>query len=709
MEEKVLKIICDSNKALTYEEIEAELLDEEKLELGKILVTLQKKLKIRFTNKGKYEKFYDKRQKIGTLLSNPKGYGFVKVEGEEEDYYVSKDNINGAIDGDTVIINIINEEKKEAAIKDVTSRNLKDLLVGEFYVKDGKNFIDLEDDKLNIVVEIANDKTKGAVTGHKVVIKLENNISNTNYYHGEVVRILGHKDDAGVDILTIAAKYEIYDVFPDEVLTELENIPTEVKKEELVDRRDLREEMIFTIDGDDTKDIDDAISIKKLDNGNYELGVHIADVSYYVKEKSPLYEEAYIRGTSNYLADKVIPMLPHELSNGICSLNPNVDRLSMSCVMEIDNDGNIVSSEIFESVIRSKKQMTYKNVNKIIEENVVPDGYEEFTNTLKLMHDLAKILRKNKTNKGYIDFDTDEPKIIVDESGKAIDIVKRERGEGEKLIEDFMIAANEAVATTISYMDLPFIYRVHGVPDEEKLRRFLSFLAILGYKVDANLNKITSKTVQSILNQLRDKEEYPILSSMLLRSMQKAVYDVNNIGHFGLGSKCYTHFTSPIRRFPDLNVHRLLRTYLFKHSINNDTITYFNNTLPDITKRSSERERAAVDCERDVTDMKMAEYMESHIGEEYKGIINTVTNYGMYVELDNMVEGLIHIDDLTDDYYFYQENTFSLVGKSSKKRYTLGMKVDIIVDSVDKDKGLINFKLAKKGGKNGNKQSKSEV
>ena len=708
MEEKVLNIILGSNKALNYEEIYEQLDDDERDELSKILIDLQKNLKIRVTNKGKYEKFYDKHQKIGVISTHSKGFGFVKVDGEEEDYYVAKNNINGAINGDKVIINIINEEKKEAVIKSIAERNLKDLVVGEFYVKDGKNFIDLEDDKLKIIVEIDPDKTMKAVTGHKVVVKLLGSVSKTNYYHGEVVRIIGHKDDAGVDILTIAAKYNIIDIFPDEVLSELKEIPEEVKEEEYKGRRDLRDLMIFTIDGDDTKDIDDAISIKKLDSG-YELGVHIADVSYYVKDGSALYDEAYNRGTSSYLADKVIPMLPHQLSNGICSLNPNVDRLALSCVMDIDIEGNITSSEIFESVIKSRKQMTYKNVNKIIEEDIIPEGYEEFADTLKMMHELAKILRKNKTRKGYIDFDTDEAKIIVDENGKAIDVVKRERGEGEKLIEDFMIAANEAVATTISYMELPFIYRVHGEPDEEKMKRFLGFLSVLGYKVNANLNKITPKTVQSILDQLRDKEEYPILSSMLLRSMQKAVYDVNNIGHFGLASKCYTHFTSPIRRFPDLNVHRLLRTYLFKHSINNDTINYFNNTLPNITKQSSERERAAIECEREVTDMKMAEYMLEHIGEVYSGVIDTVTNYGMYVILPNLVEGMIRIDDLTDDYYIYQESTYSLIGKRTKKRFMLGQKVDVIVDSVDKDKGLINFKLAKKGDKNGDKQQKSEV
>ncbi len=706
MEEKILSIIENSNKALTYEEIWEKLDDQEQEELGQILVKLQKDLKIRTTNKGKYEKFNDRRQKLGVLIFNPKGFGFVEVDGED-DYHIAKENINGAIDGDKVLINVVDEGKREAIIKDIIERKLKDQLVGEFYVKDGQNFVKLEDERLNIIVEISPEKSNGAVTGHKVIVKLDKNVENTNYYQGEVIRIIGHKDDPGVDILTIAAKYEIYDIFPDEVINQLKDIPQEVKEDEYKDRRDLRDEMIFTIDGDDTKDIDDAISIKKLENGNFELGVHIADVSYYVKEGSPLYEEAYTRGTSSYLADTVIPMLPHQLSNGICSLNPNVDRLAMSCVMEIDSDGNTVSSDIFESVIKSRIQMTYKNVNKIIEEDIIPEGYGEYAETLKLMHELAKILRKNKISKGYIDFDLEEPKIIADENGKAIDVKKRERGEGEKLIEDFMIAANEAVASTITYMDLPFIYRIHGEPDKEKIDSFLNFLGVLGYKVKANLNKITPQTIQSILNQLKDKEEYEILSSMLLRSMQKAVYDVNNIGHFGLGSKCYTHFTSPIRRFPDLNVHRLLRTYLFKHSINNDTITYFNNTLPDITKQSSERERAAVDCERDVTDMKMAEYMESHIGETFKGIINTVTNYGFYVELPNLIEGLVRVDDLTDDYYFYQENTFSLIGQRSKKRYTLGSKIEVIVDSVDKDQGLINFKPIKKGDNNGNKQQES--
>ena len=709
MEEKVLDIIINHNKALSYDEIAAKLSEDEVFKLSSVLNKLESSLKIRITKKGKYEKFNDKSVKIGVFAGNKKGFGFVIVDGERDDYFVSKDNVNGAIDGDEVIIKVVNSSSREATVKSISKRNMKNLLVGEFCHRDGKNFIDLDDDKLKIIIEVSDEAKNGAVPGHKVVVKIDNKIDKSNYYLGEVVRVLGHKDDPGVDILSIAAKYQIDDIFPDGVNFELEKIPSEVSPSELKGRRDKTSEMIFTIDGDDTKDIDDAISVKKLSNGNYLLGVHIADVSNYVKEGTSLYEEAFKRGTSNYLANTVIPMLPHQLSNGICSLNPDVVRLTISCEMEIDSDGNVIDSDIFESYIKSRKQMTYKCVNKILEEGIIPEGYEEFVDNLKLMEELSKIIRKKKVGKGYIDFDVDEPKIITDENGKAIDIKKRERGTGEKLIEDFMIAANETVASTVAYMDLPFIYRVHGLPDSDKIKKFMGFLSVLGYKVNANMKNITPKTVQNILEQLKGKKEYPILSSMLLRSMQKAVYDRVNIGHFGLASKYYTHFTSPIRRFPDLTVHRLLRTYLFNHKIDNSTIDYFNSNLPLIAKQSSDRERAAVDCERDVCDMKMAEYMEDHIGEVYKGMISTVTSYGMYVELPNLVEGMVKIDSMDDDYYLYDESTYSLIGKRSKRRYMLGNTVSVIVDGVTKDKGLIDFRLYKKGDKNGDKQQKSKV
>ncbi len=709
MEEKVLDIINKHNKALTYEEILEKLTDDEIPMLPDVLSKLIKELKIRYTNKGKYAKFDDKSQKIGVFAANKKGFGFVIIDGEDKDYYVSRENVGEAINGDEVVIKVLDESRHEAAVLRVNKRNLSDILVGEFYKRDGKNYLKLDDDKLNIIVEIPDEYAKGAVTGHKVVVKVENNVTKSNYYQGKIIRILGHKDDPGVDILSIAARYQISDIFPEGVLEELKNIPDEVSSSELNGRRDLTSEVIFTIDGDDTKDIDDAISIKKLENGNYLLGVHIADVSHYVKEGTALGDEAYARGTSSYLANTVIPMLPHKLSNGICSLNPDVIRLTISCVMEIDDSGKLVNSDIFESYIKSRKQMTYKNVNKILNENIIPEGYAEFTDDLRLMAELSKIIRKRKLEKGYIDFDVPEPKIITDENGKAIDIQKRVQDTGENLIEDFMIMANETVASTISYMDLPFIYRVHGLPDEDKIKNFMHFINILGYKVHANMRNITPKVIQNILGQLKDKKEYNILSSMLLRSMQKAIYDNVNIGHFGLASKFYTHFTSPIRRFPDLTVHRLLRTYLFNHNIDSQIIDYYNSTLPEVAKHSSEREMAATQCERDVDDMKMAEYMEAHIGEVYNGIISTVTNYGIYVELPNLVEGMIKIDELEDDYYFYDESTFSLVGKHSKKRYMLGDSIKITVDSVLKEKGLINFKPYKKGDKDGNIKQEGKI
>ena len=709
MEEKVLDIINKHNKALTYEEILEKLTDDEIPMLPDVLSKLIKELKIRYTNKGKYAKFDDKSQKIGVFAANKKGFGFVIIDGEDKDYYVSRENVGEAINGDEVVIKVLDESRHEAAVLRVNKRNLSDILVGEFYKRDGKNYLKLDDDKLNIIVEIPDEYAKGAVTGHKVVVKVENNVTKSNYYQGKIIRILGHKDDPGVDILSIAARYQISDIFPEGVLEELKNIPDEVSSSELNGRRDLTSEVIFTIDGDDTKDIDDAISIKKLENGNYLLGVHIADVSHYVKEGTALGDEAYARGTSSYLANTVIPMLPHKLSNGICSLNPDVIRLTISCVMEIDDSGKLVNSDIFESYIKSRKQMTYKNVNKILNENIIPEGYAEFTDDLRLMAELSKIIRKRKLEKGYIDFDVPEPKIITDENGKAIDIQKRVQDTGENLIEDFMIMANETVASTISYMDLPFIYRVHGLPDEDKIKNFMHFINILGYKVHANMRNITPKVIQNILGQLKDKKEYNILSSMLLRSMQKAIYDNVNIGHFGLASKFYTHFTSPIRRFPDLTVHRLLRTYLFNHNIDSQIIDYYNSTLPEVAKHSSEREMAATQCERDVDDMKMAEYMEAHIGEVYNGIISTVTNYGIYVELSNLVEGMIKIDELEDDYYFYDESTFSLVGKHSKKRYMLGDSIKITVDSVLKEKGLINFKPYKKGDKDGNIKQEGKI
>ena len=692
MKEQILNILSKENIALSIPEIEEKLNIgnvEDLKELLKVLNELENDYKVYRTKKDKYMLFDNSNLKKGVLLSTKKGYAFVDIEGDE-DVFVSSDNLNGAINNDEVIVELTSKAglKLEGRIVKIVNRKIKNF-VGKVYIKNGKCLIDLDDKKININIIIDSDKTLGAVSGHKVVVRLLNKIDNLNY-KGAIIKILGHVDDPGVDILSIAAKYEIDDTFNKEIEKELKNISNNVSEKEIIGRKDLRDKTIFTIDGDDTKDIDDAISIEKLENGNYLLGVHIADVSYYIKENSELDKEAYKRGTSNYLANTVIPMLPHELSNGICSLNPNEERLTITCSMEIDELGEVVNYDIYESVIKSRIQMTYKNVNSILENNKTPLGYESYSDTLKLMNELAHILRSNKIKKGYIDFEIDEPKIITNNLGEAIDVKLRERGEGERLIEDFMIAANETVARHITYLEYPFIYRVHGEPSEEKINNFLRFISILGYKVN-KINKITPKSMQELLNELKDTNEYSILSSLLLRSMQKAVYDYNNIGHFGLASKCYTHFTSPIRRYPDLTVHRLLREYIFNKNLNIDTIKYWENKLPKLCVHTSERERSAIECEREVDDMKMAEYMEKHIGEEFTGVVSGVMSFGMFIELPNKIEGLVRIDDLNDDYYRYDESTFSLIGNNNKRGYRLGDEVKVIVKAASKINHTIDF------------------
>ena len=699
MKEKILSILKESDKALSINELDSALnlnTIEETKAFSDALRELEDSYEIYRSNKNRYMLLENSNLRKGILRMNKKGFGFVEVSGEEEDIFIAPDNINKALNNDTVIVEILNKnsgEKREGRIVKTLERDLS-TIVGEIYFKKDKGYIIPDDKKLDIQLEIDRDKSHGAVDGHKVVVKILRNITK-NRYKGEVVRIIGHKNDPGVDILSIVCKYEINDTFPEEVIEELDSIPEEVREQDKKGRKDLTDVTIFTIDGDDTKDIDDAISVEKLKNGNYKLGVHIADVSYYVKEGSPLDKEAMDRGTSVYLVDRVIPMLPHKLSNGICSLNPGVERLAISCVMEIDNNGKTVDYEIFPSIIKSRLQMTYKKVNQVIEENEIPEGYEPFVNDLKLMDELSQIIRKAKINRGYIDFDVDEAKIIVDENCHPTDIVLRNRGRGENLIEDFMIQANECVATHIFYMDLPFIYRVHEYPKEEKIRDFISFVQNLGYTVKFNTKDISPKAIQNLINQLKDKKEFKVLSSLLLRNMQKAIYLPQNLGHYGLASKCYTHFTSPIRRYPDTTVHRLLRTYLFNDDMSNQTINKWQEKLVYIAENSSFKERESVECEREVEDMKMAEYMEDHIGEEYKGIISGVTNFGMFIQLDNLVEGLIHVNDMKD-YFSFDEVTQSLIGERTKEKFTLGDEVLIKVKAASKEAKTIDFELVKR-------------
>ena len=709
MEEQIIDILKKSDKALSVNEINDILgyktVDELK-DLLKTLNSMEDNLKLYRTKKNNYLLFTNSHLKIGTMIANKKGFGFVDIEGDE-DVFIAPSNMNGAIHGDKVIVEITSPKgiDFEGRIVKIVDRKFKQM-VGEIYYKKNIPYLKLDDERIRLTIEIDKKKTLGAMEGHKVIVKITNKLKN-NMYKGEVIRILGHKNDPGVDILSITNEMGIPDTFSEEVMQEADKLPNEVFEKEKVGRRDLTNEVIFTIDGDDTKDIDDAISIDRKVNGNYVLGVHIADVSYYVKEGSPLDNDAMERGTSVYLVDRVIPMLPHELSNGICSLNPNVDRLAISCVMEFNSHGKLVDYEIFESVIKSRIQMTYKKVNKILENNEVPEGYEPYVKDLKMMNELADILRKAMFNRGYIDFEVDEAKILVDENCVPTEITLRERGTGEKLIEDFMIAANECVATHIYFMNLPFVYRVHEYPKEEKIRSFLGFISNLGYHVDGNVKDVKPTTMQKILEQLKDKPEYKILCTLLLRSMQKAVYKPENLGHYGLASTCYTHFTSPIRRYPDTTVHRLLHTYLFDNKLDMSTIKKWEERLVYITEHSSERERASVDCEREVEDMKMAEYMEKHIGEEYEGMISSVTSFGMFVELDNLIEGLVPIKDM-DDFFHFDEERMTLTGEKSHIKYSIGERVIVKVVRASKEEKTIDFEIVRKVDGDGKKESKVE-
>ena len=696
MKEKIVELLSgihEAKKAIEINDMLGLKTAQEYRELQDTLDELVKEYIVFFTKKEKYILLKNcPGLKVGRLSVNKKGFGFVILD-KEDDLYVEASNMNGAIDGDIVLAEkFMSGVRKEAKVIRIIKRELDDL-VGEIaYNEKEKPILILDDDKKDLTIELTGEKLKDCVEGHKVLVRAVKEI-NKRKYLAEVVKIIGHKNDPGTDILSIAYRHGIYEDFGEEVEAEIEKIPNQVSEKELKGRRDLTNEVIFTIDGDDTKDIDDAVSIKLKDNGNYILGVHIADVSNYVKENTALGDAAYERGTSSYLADTVIPMLPHKLSNGICSLNEGELRLSMSCVMEINHNGKVVDYDIFPSYIKSRKKMTYKKVNDIIMRDIVAPGYEEFVDDLKLMNELHKILRKEKINRGYINFEIDEAKIIQDENGKAIDVVKRVREEGEMLIEDFMIAANETVAGHIFQMDLPFIYRVHEDPKPEKIEEFMNLVKILGYKLTGNVNSITPKTMDNILSQLKDKKEFEILSALLLRSMRKAEYSKDNLGHFGLASRAYTHFTSPIRRYPDLVVHRLLKKYLVENDMSMTTIQTLESSLIEIAQHSSERERAAVDAERDVLDMKMAEYMEDHIGEEYEGMIDTITNFGFFVELPNLVEGLVHVQTLKGDYFTYVPEILAMIGKSTKKMYRLGDKVKVKCVAASKEASMVDFEL----------------
>ena len=695
MKERLLELLQNEYSALDEMTIADKLglkTPEEVSDLQTVLEECQKEFTVYLTKKNKYILYVNcPNFRKGVISVNKKGFGFlINTTPGEEDIHISADNLNKALDDDYVLVEVIDESKWEGKVISILKRDKKNI-VGEIKNNNGKLYFEPLDPRAG-TVRVPQDQIDNCVEGEIVCVKLSSDFKKCN---ADIVEHLGHKDDAGMDVLAECAKYDIFDKFPEEAMEQAEEMATEVEEKDRVGRKDLTNEMIFTIDGADTKDIDDAISLEVKD-GYYYLGVHIADVSYYVTEGSPLDQEALRRGTSTYPANYVIPQLPHKLSNGICSLNEGVDRCAISCVMKIDSRGRTVSSDIFPSIIRSNKKMTYTNVNEIIEKDNIPEGYEPFADTLKSMQELAHIIRNDRTQRGASDFDIDESKVVCDENGKPIEISTRVRGEGERLIEDFMIAANEAVATTIYYMQLPGIYRVHDVPNEEKLQDFIHFCELNGQHL-TGMKSINPREYQKLLNQLHvdDDKLAQIFKSKAVRAMAKAVYQTDNIGHFGLASKCYTHFTSPIRRYPDLETHRLLRTYLFEHKLDERTINYYGSHLDEICQQSSEREQASAKAEREVNKMKMAEYMEDHIGEEFQVMVTDVTGTGMFCAIDNGIEGFVPVQSLKGDYFEYIEDLMCLMGKSTKKRYNIGDRLFVKCTRASKEEKQIDFELVK--------------
>ncbi|MCF6093624.1 ribonuclease R [Microaerobacter geothermalis] len=650
----------------------------------------------------------------GQLQGHSKGFGFViPDEPGLDDVYIHANDMNGAMHGDLVLCRInrrVAERRQEGEIIRVLKRN-NELVVGTFQDNKHYGFVIPDEKRLNRDIFIPKEATAGAVDGHKVVVRITQYPEKRKGIEGEIIEILGHKNDPGVDILSIIRKYQLPEKFPEEVMAEAESIPDTIRESDLQGRRDLRNRRMVTIDGADAKDLDDAVSLEKLPNGNYLLGVHIADVSYYVKEGSPLDKEAFLRGTSVYLVDRVIPMLPHRLSNGICSLNPKVDRLTLTCDMEFNEHTKLVRHEIYPSVIRTNERMTYSDVRKILidKDPYLMDRYADLVDMFQEMENLALQLRKKRMDRGAIDFDFNEAKIEVNEEGKPTHVGLRERSIAEKIIEEFMLVANETVAEHFYWMKIPFIYRIHEEPAADKIQSFLEFITNFGYVVRGTANRIHPRSLQQLLEEIKGKPEEVVISTVMLRSMKQARYEAESLGHFGLSAEFYTHFTSPIRRYPDLIVHRLIREWVNQGGFSSDRISYWQEKLPLIAKQSSDRERIAVDAERETDDLKKAEYMVEKIGEEFEGIISSVTSFGMFVELPNTIEGMVHVSYLTDDYYHFNEKQYALIGERSGQIYRIGDQVTVRVADVNVEERTIDFELVgtrKRSGKMGKKQPK---
>ncbi|MCY8236231.1 ribonuclease R [Bacillus inaquosorum] len=691
----------EAYKPLTVQELE-EMLNiteaEEFKELVKALVTLEDKGLIVRTRSDRYG-IPEKMNLIkGKISAHAKGFAFLLPEDTSlSDVFIPPTELNTAMNGDIVMVRLNSQSsgsRQEGTVIRILERAIQ-RVVGTYTETRNFGFVIPDDKKITSDIFIPKNAKNGAAEGHKVVVKLTSYPEGRMNAEGEIETILGHKNDPGIDILSVIHKHGLPGEFPADAMEQASSTPDTIDEKDLKDRRDLRDQVIVTIDGADAKDLDDAVTVTKLDDGSYKLGVHIADVSHYVTENSPIDKEALERGTSVYLVDRVIPMIPHRLSNGICSLNPKVDRLTLSCEMTINSQGQVTEHQIFQSVIKTTERMTYSDVNKILvdDDEELKQKYEPLVPMFKDMERLAEILRDKRMNRGAVDFDFKEAKVLVDDEGAVKDVVIRERSVAEKLIEEFMLVANETVAEHFHWMNVPFIYRIHEEPNAEKLQKFLEFVTTFGYVVKGTAGNIHPRALQSILDAVRDRPEETVISTVMLRSMKQAKYDPQSLGHFGLSTEFYTHFTSPIRRYPDLIVHRLIRTYLINGKVDEATQEKWAERLPDIAEHTSTMERRAVDAERETDDLKKAEYMLDKIGEEFDGMISSVTNFGMFVELPNTIEGLVHVSFMTDDYYRFDEQHFAMIGERTGNVFRIGDEITVKVVDVNKDERNIDFEI----------------
>ncbi len=670
---------------------------EDRPELNRILNELLAEGKLSITKKGKFVKAKNAdKELVGTFISHPKGFGFVEIDGREEDLYIPENYVNGAFHKDTVRVALLSGhsgKRQEAQVIEVVARGMK-RIVG-MYEKSNKNygFVVPDNTKITGDIFVPAERAKGAVSGHKVVCEITDYGKNNRKPEGKIVEIIGHANDPGVDIMSIVKGYELPVEFSEKIMRQVERVSDEVSEADMSGRRDLRDVQMVTIDGEDAKDLDDAVSLT-VEDGLYQLGVHIADVTNYVQENSALDWEAKERGTSVYLVDRVIPMLPHKLSNGICSLNAGENRLALSCLMTIDQKGEVINHELVESVIKVDRRMSYTSVKKILESNDEAERkeYEALVPMFERMRELADILRKRRKKRGSIDFDFPETKIILDSEGHPVDIKPYDRNVATKIIEDFMLIANETVAQHFYWLELPFVYRTHDTPDPEKIAKLGTFIRNFGYSLKSQQEEVHPKELQKLLANAEDTPEEALICRLTLRSMKQAKYTIDCTGHFGLACQYYCHFTSPIRRYPDLQIHRIIKEQL-RGKLDEKRITHYNEILPQVTKHSSEMERRADEAERETDKLKKVEYMEERIGSIYEGVISSITAWGIYVELPNTIEGMIHVSMLSGDYFYYDEASYEMVGQATDIRYKLGQKLTVKVNAVDRISRNIDFVL----------------